>query len=61
MADWSRSTWNDAGQIVLLVDSDADPGEANGKALPEWYGQLIARGELGEAVGGGGEVGGGGR
>ncbi|WP_275229793.1 DUF6931 family protein [Novosphingobium album (ex Liu et al. 2023)] len=35
---------------MALIDPDEEPGAAAGQALPEWYAQLLDRGELDTAI-----------
>lgn len=50
METWSKSAWTDAGQIVSLMDREADVEPALGKSLPEWFAGLVESGDLGAAL-----------
>ncbi len=49
-APWTRSTWSDAGQIMMIVDPEVPTSESVGQPLHGWYAQLAQSGDLGTAV-----------
>lgn len=51
MDTWSKTPWTDASQIVGLIDPDAEPGDAAGKPLPDWFAGLVAKQDYSSALG----------
>jgi hypothetical protein len=50
MTRWTRSTWTDAGQLLLVVDPDRPQPDAAGKPLADWFARLLEQGDMAGAT-----------